>query len=344
MENHPKYLLAILLAIPFLLQNLEARPKTDVVVLANGDRITGEIKRLERGILTFKTDWMGTLSVEWPYVKEIQSEYFFEVILTDGRKNFGSIRPAVEGDQLEIVSQNFKVGTDHLKIVSITPIEREFLDRIKFSVELGANYYSSNASKKISFGTDFGYRTEKYGANAHYGAILNEQDRAPRTKRNELKTSFQRYLANNWQVVGVTNLLQSEELNLDLRSVFGGGVARELVQTNRVIFAVTGGAALNREKYVGEPYKNSMEGFGGITFQTFKFDKPEMDITSTLYTIPSLSDWGRVRLEFDTSLRFKLFRDLYWSGSVFENYDSRPPDGNVKNDFGVETTFGWSFN
>ena len=38
-----------------------AAPKTDVVVLVNGDRITGEVKQLERGILTYGTDFMGTL-------------------------------------------------------------------------------------------------------------------------------------------------------------------------------------------------------------------------------------------------------------------------------------------
>jgi len=38
-----------------------AQGKTDVVMLANGDRITGEIVRLDRGRLEFKTDDIGTL-------------------------------------------------------------------------------------------------------------------------------------------------------------------------------------------------------------------------------------------------------------------------------------------
>ena len=42
-----------------------AQGKTDVVTLANGDRITGEIKRLDRGRLEFKTDDAGTLYLEW---------------------------------------------------------------------------------------------------------------------------------------------------------------------------------------------------------------------------------------------------------------------------------------
>ena len=63
-----------------------------------------------------------------------------------------------------------------------------------------------------------------------------------------------------------------------------------------------------------------------------------------LYAFPSFSEWGRIRLEFKAGLRFKLFHDLSWNASLFENYDSRPPPSDTShNDFGVETTFGWTF-
>ena len=37
--------------------------KTDVVTLKNGDRITGEVKRLDRGRLRYSTDDMGTIYI-----------------------------------------------------------------------------------------------------------------------------------------------------------------------------------------------------------------------------------------------------------------------------------------
>ena len=48
-----------------------ARDKSDVVVLRNGDRISGDIASLEFGILTLKTDNMSDLSIEWPAVRSI---------------------------------------------------------------------------------------------------------------------------------------------------------------------------------------------------------------------------------------------------------------------------------
>ena len=41
-----------------------ARPKSDVVTLRNGDRVTCEIKSLYAGLLECSTDAMGTLKIE----------------------------------------------------------------------------------------------------------------------------------------------------------------------------------------------------------------------------------------------------------------------------------------
>ena len=44
---------------------LHGQGRTDLVTLGNGDRITGEVVRLERGRLEFETDDAGTLYLEW---------------------------------------------------------------------------------------------------------------------------------------------------------------------------------------------------------------------------------------------------------------------------------------
>lgn len=58
-----------------------AAQKTDVVTLQNGDRITDEIKRLERGRLEYSTDDMGMLNIEWDEIDVLTSVLTFEVEL-----------------------------------------------------------------------------------------------------------------------------------------------------------------------------------------------------------------------------------------------------------------------
>ena len=47
--------------------------KTDTVVMLNGDRVTVEIKKLERGRLEASTDGMGTLLIEWDDIEQLSS-------------------------------------------------------------------------------------------------------------------------------------------------------------------------------------------------------------------------------------------------------------------------------
>ena len=65
--------------------------RTDVIVLINGDSVTGEIKELDRGLLRYKTDSAGTLLVEWEDVVTLSSKDSFEVKTTSGGRFFGSL-------------------------------------------------------------------------------------------------------------------------------------------------------------------------------------------------------------------------------------------------------------
>ena len=55
--------------------------KTDTIVHINGNILTGEIKRLDYGIVTFKMDGMGTIKYEMDKVQSIRSQKYFEIIL-----------------------------------------------------------------------------------------------------------------------------------------------------------------------------------------------------------------------------------------------------------------------
>ena len=55
--------------------------------------ITGEIIRLERGRLEFKTDDAGTLYLEWDKLASLVAMRRFEVLTTDGLRFLGIARP-----------------------------------------------------------------------------------------------------------------------------------------------------------------------------------------------------------------------------------------------------------
>lgn len=79
-----------------------AREKIDVITLVNGDRITGEIKQLDVGILTVSSDHVGTISVEWVAVVSVESTQLFEVILAGGDQLVGTFDPGPASGKLVV--------------------------------------------------------------------------------------------------------------------------------------------------------------------------------------------------------------------------------------------------
>jgi bifunctional pyridoxal-dependent enzyme with beta-cystathionase and maltose regulon repressor activities len=62
-----------------------AKRTDDVVVLKNGDRITGEIKSLQRGELNFKADYMAeAVRLDWKQVERLISKDKYQIFLTNG--------------------------------------------------------------------------------------------------------------------------------------------------------------------------------------------------------------------------------------------------------------------
>ena len=67
-----------LLAVPARAQ------KTDSITLVNGDRITCEIKLLDKGRLQVSTDDLGTIYVEWDKVASVTANRTFRVVTSSG--------------------------------------------------------------------------------------------------------------------------------------------------------------------------------------------------------------------------------------------------------------------
>src|SRR6185503_6421110 len=76
------------IAVLILLVVLTARAKEvgDVVVLKNGDRLTGEIKGLRSGELRIKSDYMAeAVRLDWNKVERLESKSTFMIWLVDGK-------------------------------------------------------------------------------------------------------------------------------------------------------------------------------------------------------------------------------------------------------------------
>ena len=243
---------AILGIILFLAVGVGHAQKTDVIEMPNGDRITGEIKFLERGRLDYSVDRMQRLSVEWPQIVKVRSDKFFDFELSNARHLFGSIEEADERGFLIIVTDTARSKVRIRDVVRIEPLRSNFWGRLKgSSVELGVDFTRVNLQRQWNLTTKVKYRTKKWLLTFDGDSYLNVQDERDPSRRNNASLTPQRFLGRGYSLYGVLKAEQNDELNLELRASAVLGVSKFLLRTNRQSLETRIGAALNEEKFTG---------------------------------------------------------------------------------------------
>jgi hypothetical protein len=319
-----------------------ASSRTDVVTMSNGDRMTGDIQKLDEGVLELKTDHVGTLEFEWPSIESIESVKSFEVVLDDGRRLFGTLRPA-PGRRLDVVGARTE-RVDLRSVVQVLPLDRSFWEQLDGSLSLGFSFAQSNNTTTWTAAADVDYLTRRYLLAVSASSYLNAQEGADTTTRNAIGLTLGRLLPSRWRLLELNELFQSDQLGIRLRTTLGGAVDHAVIHTNRNVLSPALGAAYSNTTFDGgAPARNEILALTGFQYAFFTFGQHKTTLSTSAYFLPSLSNWGHVRLDLNARFRVKLFRDFYWSVDLYENYDNNPPPGGAENDSGGSASLAWSF-
>lgn len=328
----------------FLVSTFAFADKTDVLILANGDRVTGEIKGLDRGQLRYSTDSMGTVYIEWDDVRQLVSKQTLEVELSSGRRVYGELRAPQNQGTLNVAAGTLDQFVAIPQVVRMEPIEESFLSRIDGSLDVGYSFTQSSGVTQINLGTHLSYRTRRADTDVNFTSIITTQNDGDDTRRWSINTMHRRFAPNRWFTSYFNTFEGNEELGIDLRALVGAGRGRYLMQTNRVQVSVAAGLAATQEQTKGSADNDTnLEGVLTADGSLFQYNTPKTDITTKLTVFPSLTDAGRVRSNLDIKLRRELIEDFFWSLTVFDTYDSRPPTDASENDYGIVTSLGYSF-
>ena len=316
----------------------QAKSKDDVVVLKNGDRLTGEIKGLARGELKFKASYMAdAVRLDWSKVARLESKDRYLITLTDGKlfTDFLRLSPSGVADNFLIGAERQAVRAKQIEVLKITPVEAGFFRQLEGTVDFGFSYTSGTDQYQTDFSSSVTYRRGAHSVTGRLASTFSGQPEGSSSARNQLTLDYRRRLSPRWYAGGLLDLLRSDQQSLDLRATAGGLLGRDLRQTERTRLSVFGGMAVSRDKYSVALSKSktiNTDALVGFDFNTFRFTTT--DISSRLMVYPSLTTPGRTRMQFNTDLRIKLFKDLYWGFHLYENYDSKPPVRAEKNELG----------
>lgn len=337
----------VLLIAAFLSSPAYAK-KTDVVVLANGDAVTGEIKGLEFGSLQYSTDSMGTVRIDWEDITSVKSNQNLQIEVTDGSRYFGSLLASADNHSVRIrtASQEFDVPAQ--QVIRITPIEtnEKIWQNLDGSFSFGFQTQKASEVTTSNAAADISLRTRKF----LYGLKLTStvadeptEDLDSYTARQSIEAHFQRFRPNRWFTDWFTRWERNTETGINARSAAGGALGRYLVQTNKNQLSLAVGLQAARTSFIGDD-ESATEAEGRFEIRYLHRNIiPETSVTFTSLIYPLIDDLSKFRAETDLSFKREFFSDLFFSLSIGQSYISDPPTGGSSSDYSVTTSLGYSF-
>ncbi len=318
--------------------------KTDIIFLKNGDRITGEVKGLNRGILELSTDSMGTVSIEWDDIEEIISNTQQAVELTNGQRFHGPLSKPETSDMVTVETNQGSVGFNTLDVVSMYPVKAGFWNRLDLSARLGFSWDKGSSVGRYTVGLDAIYRDPRFITRANFVTEITTQESRDNSKRASLNAIHQAFRLNKKYVAYFAGFETNDELGLDLRTLLGAGYGWAPVRSNRNWFSIAAGLDANREIPTDGESETNLEAVGMLTYEYYKYARPERKFSVNLMVFPGLTEWGRWRANFNSDFRLEFVEDLFWVLDVYASFDSAPISLNAsKSDYGITSSLAYKF-
>ncbi len=338
--------LILLLNVPLL-----ARDSTDVIIMKNGDHLTGEIKGLGGGVLYVSMSYiLGASSLDWSKVAHVESKQLFIVKTENGAVYKGTLNTAeTEGGRpvkIEVVETPGKeVTIDRSQIVEVAQTSDKFWQRFNGGVNFGTTYSKGNETVQYTLSSDVEYLRRRWSAGVGWSSNLSTSSGVTASTRNEITPTARHLLPwDNWFYAGLGDFLQSSVQGIQLQTSVGAGIGRYLKNTNRATISVLGGLAWQNTQYSQSTLSGS-QNLGAALLaadvRLFRFNKTNLDFAGVLF--PVLNDPGRIKFNMNTAYYIKITSNLSWNISFYGNWDNQPPPHFSGSDYGTSSGLSWTF-
>ena len=325
--------------------------KTDLIFLKNGDRVTGEIKELDRGLLQLATTAFGKIQVKWVDIERIDSDKQLQVETGSGDRYFGPVMRDTSSGILALIQSGQPVQLDLGDVVRLEPIKtnQPVWSRLDKRLNIGFTHTQASDITQWNINATLRYRAPKYVASASYDSMIILNQASEDRERRDLTGTYLHLRPERWFWFGTSSLQEDDELGVDGRWLISAGVGRFLLQSSRQELSLRAGLSGNLENSIGDKNENSdlntsVDGVLGVDWFFYKLHSPMSDLAFSLEYYPGFSEAGRHRGNANIRYRQEFVEDLFWSLRYYYTYDSQPPAGSSSDDdFGIVTGIEYKF-
>lgn len=327
----------------------------DQVVLKNGDRLTGTIVKSDDKNLVIKTEFAGEVTVQWPAIQELKSEQQLHVRLANGKTVVGPV--STRDGKLEVATK--ASGTFEAPKETVV-LMRNDAEQVAYEKEQHPGLLEGwNGGLDVGFGLTRGnsetknlalafkatrkglhdklnlYAGSIYSTNAAAGAVTSTTANA-----NRGGVRYEHDITSHVFGFGNADFMTNALQDLNLRSVFGGGLGYHLIERESTTLDILGGANYTHESYV--PFTRNFAAAQIGEELMHKLGK-STTLSQNLYFFPDLTDTGEYRISFNFGTVTKFNKWLGWQNNFNDIFVTNPPPGKRQNDIVFTTGLNVAF-
>lgn len=311
------------------------------IYLEDGSIIVGTIELLEDGEdLVVDTKYMDDVVIDWDAIERIEGTADVNVELFSGENVSGTL--SLEEGALYVLTEAERRLIAPEQVFEIDQYTARWLDGLSAYVDLGLNLVrGNNQVTQVTYGGGISYDANRFETGIETSLIVNEQTDAEDTRRWTLRSFYNHRIARHWSMGGLYQFESDDQQQLIGRSLLAAKLDNRVLNDRVQRLTLSGGFALNQENFERRNVNESLEGLLGTVY---RLRSPwDIDFDATLYVLPSLSQSGRIRVQFDSSLSTDLLGDLDFKLTYYNRYDNQPPVDVGEFDYGVTLALGYDF-
>jgi len=335
----------LLLLLGFItIQLLHAQ--VDSLVFKNGNFVVGEVKGMDRGVLTIETDYSDDdFTIEWDGIHEIYTVTYFLITLTDGSRYNGHVNTITPGDLMLTTSTGEEINVQQDDIVWLDDVDKGFWSQLYASIDIGFDITKANNLRQVSTRATLGFLAERWNLDGTYNTLFSKQDEVENIKRTDGNITFKYFLPKDWYPYASLKFLSNTEQSIQLRTTGSMGFGKYVIHTNRTYWGFNLGANINNERFTIDsiPDRDSWEGAFGSELNMF--DVGDLNLFTKVFAYPSFTEKGRWRADFNFDAKYEMpfDDDFYIKFGVTINYDNQPAEMGKETDYVLHTGFGWEW-
>lgn len=326
-------------------QNKAIAQKTDTIYHINGNVLTGDFKNLKYGVVTWKMDGMGTISLEEVKINTIISDKQFEIKMKDDLIYFGSFAASKTNRTVYILMADDKKLINIEDILEVYPIKRNFWMRTSGDLSLGLNYSKGSNVTTLSFSGNINYRKKKSYFKIDWDSNNTFQSDTVSSTKSDLTFAWQRLFNKGWSAQTALGGSQNLELGTKLRWELDLMGIKDIAYNswNRLYFG-TGLSAIRETPYGNIGSQEDLSAIFQVAWKVYKYTSPKIWVDANISYLPYFTD-KRSRTVFNLNPQISVLSDDFKVGfSFYYNYDTNPSENaNSSEDYGLNLQLSYSF-